>query len=203
MEGFLNWVRRWITNCFYSTNINVLSAESCLMPVELYLEQIRNMAMLRWATTLPSNNIATALMLLRMLLSEDYRFPSNQRLAFSRLGWLKPKTWNSASYTSVQKILPIDMIARCTRILFPKWPFPRKPNIWSPSEIDEYKYSEDMIKHIREAIHHKWTKREYLAYYGYRPPYRTCWRFITSHKFAAARLHQMRAGKSYLKAQGD
>ena len=26
---------------------------------------------------------------------------------------------------------------------------------------------------------------------------------MTSHKFAAARLHQMRAGKSYLRAQGD
>ena len=47
MEVFLNRVRRWITNCFYSTNMNVLSAEVCLMPLELYLEQIRDMATVR------------------------------------------------------------------------------------------------------------------------------------------------------------
>jgi len=47
METFMNRVRRWITNCFYSTNTIVLSAEACLMPTNLYLEQIRDMARIR------------------------------------------------------------------------------------------------------------------------------------------------------------
>jgi len=44
MEVPLNRIKRWITNCFYSTNTNVLSAEASIMPVDLYLEQIHNMA---------------------------------------------------------------------------------------------------------------------------------------------------------------
>ena len=203
MEVVLSRVRRWITNCFYTTNTNVLSAEACLMPLRLYLKQIRDMAIIRWTTALSSNNIAMALMPLEVPLADDFRFPTNRRLAFSGPGGMKPKTWGSASYTSVQKILPMDMIARRARILFPKWPFPRKPNTWLPPELEEYKYYEDTIKHIREAIHHKWKLLEYPEYYGYRPPHRTCWRFMTTHKLVAARLHQIRAGKSYLKAHWD
>jgi len=44
MEVLLNRVKQSITNYFYSTNTNVLSAEACIMPVDLYLEQIRDMA---------------------------------------------------------------------------------------------------------------------------------------------------------------
>jgi len=38
MEVLLKRVKQWITNCFYSTNTNVLSAEACIMPVDRYLE---------------------------------------------------------------------------------------------------------------------------------------------------------------------
>ena len=147
------------------------------------------MATVRWASALPTNNIATALMPLGVSLSENYRFPSNRRLAFVRPGGLKPNTWNSDSYTSVQKLLPMDMIARRARILFPKWPFSHKPNVWSYAKIEEYKYYEDTINHIRKAIYHKWTQQDYPVYYGYRPPYWICWRFMTAHNFATARLN--------------
>jgi len=52
-------------------------------------------------------------------------------------GGMKPKTWVSTSYTSVQRILPINDVARSAWLLFPKWPVPRKPNIWPPAELDE------------------------------------------------------------------
>ena len=120
MKVFLNRVGRSITNYFFSMNTNVLAAESCLIPIDLYLEQIRNMATVRWASTLATNNIATALIPFRVPLSENYGFPWNRRLAFARPGGLKPKIWNAASYTSVQKILLIDMIAGRARILFPQ-----------------------------------------------------------------------------------
>ena len=61
METLMNRVRRWITHCFYSTNTIGLSAEACLMPTDLYLEQISDMATIRLSTALPDNNIATAL----------------------------------------------------------------------------------------------------------------------------------------------
>jgi len=112
METFMNRVRRWITNCFYSTNTIVLSAQACLMPTDLYLEQISDMATIRWATALPDNNIATALFPPGFQLRDSLRFPSNRRAAFSKAGGMKPKTWDSTSFTSVQRVLPIDDIAR-------------------------------------------------------------------------------------------
>ena len=131
MKVFLNRVRQWITNCFYTTNTNVLWAEACPMPMRLYLEQIGDMATIRWTTALSSNNIAMALMPLGVPLADNFRLPMNRRPALSRLGGMKSKTWDLASYLSVQKILPIDMIARRVRILFPKRIFPLKPNISS------------------------------------------------------------------------
>jgi len=120
MEVLRNRVKRWITKCFYSTHTNVLSAEACIMLVELYLEQIRNMAAIRWSTALPDNNIATALFLPGFRLHDSFSLPSNRRAAFSKAGGIKPKTWDSTSYTSVQRILPIDDMVRRARLLFSK-----------------------------------------------------------------------------------
>ena len=134
---------------------------------------------------------------------DSFRFPSRRRKSFARTGGLKPQTWDSMSYTSIQKILPVNDIARRARLIFTKWPIPRKPTIWFPPDLEECRYYNDTLKAIREAIHTKWKQRNYPDYYGYRPPFRTWWRFMTAGKFTAARLHQMRASKSYLKAQRD
>jgi len=101
MEVLLNQVKRWITNCFYSTNTNILSAEACIMPVDLYLEQVRDMAGIQWSTTLPNNNIATALFPPGFPLHDSFRLPSYRRAAFSKAGGMKPKMWDSTSCTSV------------------------------------------------------------------------------------------------------
>jgi len=173
------------------------------MPVDLYLEQIRDMAAIRWSTALPDNNIATALFPLGFSLHDSFRLPSNRRAAFSKAGGMKPKMWDSTSYTSVQRILPIDDVARRARPLFSKWHVPRKPNIWSLPDPDECEYYDDTLKQVREHVHQKWKLLNYPEYYSYRPTFRTCWRFMTINKFAASPLHQMMASKSYLKAQKD
>jgi len=173
------------------------------MPVNLYLEQIRDMAAIRWSTALRDNNIATALFPPGFPLHHSFHLPSNQRAAFSKAGGMKPKTWDSTSYTSVQRILPIDDMARRASLLFPKWPVPRKPNIWSLPDHDKCEYYDNTLKRVHKHIHWKWKLLTYPEYYGYRPAFRTCWRFMTINKFATSHLHQMRAGKSYLKAQKD
>jgi len=122
------------------------------MPVDLYLEQICEMAAIRWSTALPDNNIATALFLLGFPPHDSFRLPSNRRAAFSKAGGMKPKTWDSTSYTSVQTILPIDDVARRARLLFSKWPVPRKPNIWSPPGADKCQYYDHTLKQVREHI---------------------------------------------------
>jgi len=172
------------------------------MPVSLYLEQIRDMAAIQWSTALPNNKIATALFPLGFPLHDSFSLPSNRRAAFYKAGGMKPKTWNSTSYTSVQRILPIDDVARRARLLLPKWPVSRKLNIWSPPDSSECEYEDNTLK-VREHVCQKWKLLNYPEYYGYRPAFRICWCFMTVNKFAASRLHQMRAGKSYLKAQKD
>ena len=89
-------------------------------PVTLYLEQIHDMAAIRWSTALPDNNIVTALFPPGFPLHDSFRLSSNCRAAFSKARGMKPKTWDSASYTSVQRILPIDDVARRARLLFSK-----------------------------------------------------------------------------------
>ena len=75
---------------------------------------------------------------------------------------MKPKTWDSTSYTSVQRILPIEDVARRARLLFLKWPLPRKLNIWSPPDPDEFEYYDNTLKQDREHIHLKWKLHNYL-----------------------------------------
>ena len=174
LKTFMNWVRRWITNCFYSTNTIVEWVEPCLMPTDLYLEQIIDMATIGWATALPDNNIATALFPPGFPLNDSFRFPSNRRADFSKAGSMKPKTWDSTSFTSVQRVLPIDDIARRASLIFKKWPVPRKPNIWSPPSGEECRYYDDTINTVTESIYEKWKLRNYPDYCGYRPPFRTC-----------------------------
>jgi len=60
-----------------------------------------------------------------------------------------------------------------------------------------------MIKTVRETIYEKWKLRNYPDHYGYWPPFRTCWPFMTSPKFTAVHIHQMRAGRSYLRTHKD
>ena len=62
MQVFWNWVLRWITSGFYSTNLSVLSAEVCLAPIVIYAEQARLMSAVRITSAIPENNIATAMM---------------------------------------------------------------------------------------------------------------------------------------------
>jgi len=90
------------------------------MLVDLYLKQIHNMAAIQWSTALPDNNLATALFPPGFPLHDSFCLPSNRRAAFSKAGGMKPKTWDSISYTSVQRILPIDDVARRARLLFSK-----------------------------------------------------------------------------------
>jgi len=56
---------------------------------------------------------------------------------------------------------------------------------------------------VRKDMHQAWIDGGFPSYYNYRPPFRECWNFMTLPKFAAGRIHQMRANKSYLMAQTD
>ena len=164
IEVLLNCVTSWITNCFFSMNAKVLSTEAYIIPIDLYLEQICDMATIRWLTALPDNNIVTALFERSFPLYDSFRLPFNRMAAFSKAGGMKPKRWDSTSYTSVQRILPIDNMARCTRLLFPNWALLRKSNIWCNdpmiSRSNNYQLSPNCMPRGSE----RWYGWVYLVY---------------------------------------
>jgi hypothetical protein len=73
MEMFMNRARRWIINCFYTINTEVLSVEACLMQIELLLKQIRKMTAIRFTTAMADNNIVTAMLLEGFPIRQRYR----------------------------------------------------------------------------------------------------------------------------------
>jgi len=204
MQTFWNRVLRWITNSFYATNTTVVSAEACLAPIKLYAKQAREMTAVRITTAVPKNNIATAMLPGGYPLVEEYRYPTNRRQAFdNNKGGMRPKTWNSTATTTAQVRLPIDEVGVIAAGNYSARPFLMKPNRLSM-------VTEQAAKSWFEAKQGIWKKKqkesvewEYLPYYEYRPPFRECWYFMTLPKFKAGRIHQMRANKSYLKAQKD
>ena len=204
MQKFWNRVLRWITNAFYATNITVVSAEACLAPIKLYMRQTREMTAVRITTAIPSNNIATAMLPGGYPMVDDYRYPTNRRQAFdNNKGGMRPKVWNSTSTTSAQVRLPIDEVGAIAASFYTARPFPMKPNRLSMVTEQAAKSWVEAKDAVRKKIQKTWVDWEYPPYYEYRPPYRECWYFMTLPKFKAGRIHQMRANKSYLKAQKD
>ena len=60
MSVFWHRVCRWITNCFYSTNLTCLHREACLPPLPILVHHQRRLAGLRLIWSPPEINPATA-----------------------------------------------------------------------------------------------------------------------------------------------
>ena len=195
---------RSITIAFYATNISVLSSEACLAPMALYTEQIRLMAAVRIVTAIPENNVATAVLPQSFPIKGEFRIDTNRRKAFdkNREG-MRPKVWSSKYNTTAQVSLPIDGVAARAMEIFPTAPILMRPTKLLRETPEDAKGHFKAKETVRKNIHKKWQDEPYPPYYEYRPPYRDCWNFMTLPKFAAGRIYQMRANKSYLKAQTD
>jgi len=204
MQKFWNHVIRWITNTFYATIISVLSSEACLAPMALYTEQIRLMAAVRIVTAIPENNVATAMLPQSFPIKGDFRIAMTRRVAFDRnKEGMRPKVWSSKCNTTAQVRLPIDEIAARATEIFPTGPILRQPTRLLRITREDAKGHFKAKVTGRKNIHKKWQDKPYPLYYEYRPPYRECWNFMTFPKFVPGRIHQMRANKSYLRAETD
>jgi len=204
MQKLWNRVMRWITNAFYATNISVLWSEACLAPMALYTEQIRLMAAVRIVTAIPENNVATAMLPQSFPIKGDFRIATNWRAPFDRnKEGMRRKVWSFKCNTMAQVRLPIDEVAARATEIFLTGPIPmqltRLLRVTHVYAKRHFKAKET----VQKNRHKKWKDEPHPPYCKYRPPYRECWNFMTFPKFAAGRIHQMRANKSYLKAQTD
>jgi hypothetical protein len=118
MKIFRNKTMRWIMNCFYMTNMEVLSIKACLLPIKLLLKQIRKMAAICVTRRMADFNKVTAILPGGLPINQKYRFQTNRSVAVQRKEKLKPKTWNSTLTTSVKRTVHIEEVSRLVDGIF-------------------------------------------------------------------------------------
>ena len=198
---------RWVTNCFYSTPTSILTREACLPPVAAYCRYRRRLAALRIACAPPTQNPVAARLpssfpSFSVFRAQDSSCHHTRGLSSVYL----PLDWRSAVPSPpIQKHLPIDAM---THLVIPlmeglsrlplvlKAPPPSGTDIPSPQLM--LKTYLALKKRAQDALLADW--RLYT-----RPPDTTPISPGSHHtpwldKFVAGRIHQMRAGKSYLAA---
>ncbi|KAH0611643.1 uncharacterized protein H6S33_010908 [Morchella sextelata] len=181
MNTFWNAVLRWTTGCFRATNNRVLSAEAKAPPLILYLHFLKCKFAIRILRASPLANPVTG--------RTDPHFPTTLRdRTFSHTALLRgrpnpPKKWNSRAKKGVAHT-PIEHL--CSLLL---------PLI--EEGVDQGK----MAHRAKQQLLDNWcTHFPTPTYYTYRLDTSPL-PFTHLHKFIATRIHQIRSGKSYLRAQ--
>ena len=200
-------VQRWVTNCFRTTPLPILSAESCLPPLHVLFSHKRRMAALGLVCIPPSINPASARLrrsfptLLRARALDSYR-----TLCTRLLPNVMPLNWKTPRPSPpVRSHLPVDSLARLTLPLLEGLTF--APMINSlllpdlPSLLDDATMSaayRALQRKARSLMLEHWRSFSPVpAYYTF-PLSLSPHPFIGLGKFMARRIHQMQAQKSYL-----
>ena len=209
LDTFWRKVQRWPTNCFSATPTGILSVESCLPPVSLLIAHRQRLAAL-WVVCSPSSvNPATARLHPSFPSLSLYRAPDSSRAltrglssVYLPLHWKTPRP-----VPHMRNHLPVDAVAHTTI------PFTlglsRMPMINShlvvptpalpPHSLIDNTYSA-LTKRVREKLLVEWASLFPTPGYCLNPPAIQPRPFMGLGKFVAGRIHQMRAGKSYLAA---
>jgi len=209
LDTFWRKVQRWTTNCFSATPTGILSVESCLPPVSLLITHRQRLAVLRVVCSPPSLNPATAHLHPSFPSLSVHRAPDSSRAitrglssVYLPLHWKTPRP-----VPPIRNHLPVDAVAHRTI------PFTlglsRMPMINShlvcPAQslpllsLMDSTYSA-LKKRVREKLLVEWASLFPTPGYYLHPPALHPRPFMGLGKFVAWRIHQMRAGKSYLAA---
>ena len=209
MNSFRHRTCRWVTNSFFSTPTSILTWEAWLLPIAAYCKYGRRPAALRVACAPPTYNPAAARLpptfpSLSVFRAQD----SSRHLTRGLTSVYLPLDWRSAVPTPpIRKHLPIDAMAhlvlpiigglsRLPMVLHA--PPPAGADI-PPPQLMLRTYLA-LKKRARDALLDDWVTLHLTPdYYPYSPRF-TPHPFIGLDKFVAGRIHQMRAGKSYLAA---
>ena len=207
MNSFWHRTCRWVTNCFYSTPTSILTREACLPPITAYCRYRRRLAVLRIACAPPTQNPAAARLPSSFPSLSVFRAQDSSRHLTKGLSSVYlPLDWRSTVPSPpICKHLHIDAMAHLviplmeglSRLpLFLHAPAPPGTDIPPPQLILRTYLA--LKRRARDALLADWTTLHPAPeYYPYQP-------WLTPHpvmgldKFVAGRIHQMRAGKSYL-----
>jgi len=209
LDTFWCKVQRWTTNCFSATPTGILSVESCLPPISLLVAHRQRLAALRVVCSPPSVNPATARLHPSFPSLSGYCAPDSSWAVTRGLSSVYlPLHWKTARpVPPIRNHLPVDAVAHRT-IPFTQG-LSRMPMINShlactapslpPQSLMDNTYSA-LKKRVREALLTEWASQFPTPGYYLHPPALCPRPFMGLGKFVAGRIHQMRAGKSYLAA---
>ena len=208
LSAFRHKVHRWSTNCFACTPTDILAVEACLLPLDLLLVYKRRLAHLRVMCSPPEINPATARLPASLQTPSLCRHAPDQR-ALSRknagsrlqLHWLQPRPPSKNRAHLPQDALPHAMLF----LLGPDGLAPLP--VTSQHLLGETYHSlppgpaYPQLKLLcRKLLKEKWEK---AAPHSTRYPYRPALKphpVMGLSKFDPCRIHQMRSGKSYVRA---
>jgi len=209
LDTFWRQVYRWTTNCFSATPTGILSVESCLPPVSLMIAHRQRLAALRVVCSPLSLNPATARLHPSFPSLSVHRAPDSSPALTRGLSFVYlPLHWKTPRpVPPIGNHLPVDAVAHRTI------PFTlglsRMPMINShlvcltpvlpPQSLMDSTYSA-LKKRIREKLLVEWASLFPTPGYYLHPPALHPRPFMGLGKLVAGRIHQMRAGKSYLAA---
>jgi hypothetical protein len=205
MEVFWNRVLRWVTNCFHSTPTSILPCEASIPPLVVLLPHKRRMAALRMACSPPEINPAAARLPSSFPSASATRAPdSNRALSTGLKGNAYPLLWKTPRPSpAVRSHLPIDGIAHSIARIAAKGTLPGLNRHLVPGAINNLSSSQQysLLKSAtRSLLSQDWAlQAPPPPYYPYPPP-EAPHPFMGLERFLAGRIHQMRAGKSYLAA---
>jgi len=207
LDTFWRKVQRWTTNCFSATPTGILSVESCLPPVSLLITHRQRLAALRVGCAPPSVHTATARLHPSFPSLSVHRAPDlSHALTRGLSSVYLPLHWKTPRpVPPLRNHLPVDAVAHRT-IPFTHG-LSRMPMINShlvcpaptlaPQSLMDSTYSA-LTKRVREALLVEWASLFPPPGYYLPPPTPHPRPVMGLGKFVAGKIHQMRAGKSYV-----
>ena len=208
MEVHWRQVQRWVTNCFRSTSVPILAAESCLPPLTVLLPHKRRMAALRLISSPTSINPASARLCRSFPALLKARAPDSHRALCTRLDPnVMPLNWKTPLRSPpVRTHLPVDALAHLTLPLLEGLTFAPMINSTLLPDLPPLPSDEIMTNAYRALkrraqtlMMEHWCSLPLPDYYPF-PLRLSPHPFMGLGKFMAGRIHQMRSQKSYLAA---
>ena len=207
-SAFWHRVQRWTTNCFACTPTDTLAVEACLPPRDLLLAYKRRLACLRVMCSPREINPAAARLPPSLQTPSLHRHtPDHRILCRGNPGARLPLPWWRPRPPAKNRThLPLDALPHS--MLFLLGPDGHGPLPVTSQHLLEESYpdpppgrSYPQLKLLcKKLLMEEWEEAAPGSErYAYRPSL-TPHPFMGLSKFDAGRLHQMRSGKSYLRA---
>ena len=208
MEVHWRQVQKWVTNCFRSTPVPILAAESCLPPLTVLLPHKRRIAALRLISSLTSINPASARLCRSFPALLKARAPDSHWALCTRLDSnVMPLNWKTPPRSPpVRTHLPVDALAHLTLPLLEGLSYAPLINSTLLPDLPALPSDEIMTnaycalkRQAQTLMMEHWRSLSLPDYYPY-PLRLSPHLFMDLGKFMAGRIHQMRSQKSYLAA---